>query len=138
MRPCLEMIGAQQAVAEQTSCRAAVSLHGPAPEAGRPDMPTGQQSAGVFVCRADVFCRGSELHCELEGTHRELHQAKTELNKAQQAVTDREHQLALAAAAAEGQVRALAARKAYAGAGAEANLKVSDGDSFDSVPYRLP
>eukprot|EP00891_Asterochloris_glomerata_P000304 jgi/Astpho2/304/Aster-02189 len=69
--------------------------------------------------------RGSELHCELEGTRRELHQAKLELNKAQQAVTDRDHQLTLAAAAAEGQARALTARKADAGAGAEVNLKLT-------------
>ena len=91
----------------------------------------------MFACRAGVSCRGSELYCELEGTHRELHQAKTELNKARQAVTDMEHQLTLAAAAAEGQVRALSARKADAGAGAEANLKVSDRDSFELVPDSL-
>ena len=84
-----------------------------------------------------MSCRGSELHCELEGIHRELHQVKTALNKARQAVTDREHQLALAAAAAEGQVKALAARKADAGAGAEASLKVSDWGSFDLMPYDL-
>ena len=60
-----------------------------------------------------------------------------ELNKAQQAVTDRDHQLTLAAAAAEGQARALTARKADAGAGAEVNLKVSNWHSFDLVPYSL-